>query len=107
MTNGILLAANAQASQGGTLFQFLPLILIFAIFYFLLIRPQQKRQKKHTEMLDTLKAGDDVILAGGIYGKIDRVADQNTFIVEIADGVKIKIAKSGVASMATTANTEK
>ncbi|MCD8492543.1 MAG: preprotein translocase subunit YajC [Geovibrio sp.] len=101
MFNGTMLAANAQPGQGGALIQLLPLILIFAIFYFLLIRPQQKRQKKHAEMLDALKAGDEVILAGGIYGKIDRVADQNTFIVEIADGVKVKSAKSGVASVAS------
>ncbi|QAR34327.1 preprotein translocase subunit YajC [Geovibrio thiophilus] len=107
MFNGTMLAANAQPGQGGALIQLLPLILIFAIFYFLLIRPQQKRQKKHAQMLDALKAGDEVILAGGIYGKIDRVADQNTFIVEIADGVKVKSAKSGVASVASAAAGEK
>ena len=100
MSNGILLAANAQPA-GGALVQLLPLILIFAIFYFLLIRPQQKRQKKHNEMLDSIKAGDEIILAGGIYGKVDRVVDQNNFIVEIADGVKIKLAKSGVAGLSS------
>lgn len=105
MFNGTILAANAQ---GGTsaFVQLLPLVLIFAIFYFLLIRPQQKRQKKHAEMLDALKAGDSIILAGGIHGRIDRVADNNAFIVEIADGVKIKTDKNGVAGLASTAPTE-
>ena len=105
MFNGTVLAANAQG--GGSAFvQLLPLILIFAIFYFLLIRPQQKRQKKHAEMLDALKAGDEIVLAGGIHGRIDRVAENNTFIVEIADGVKIKTDKNGVAGLTPKAAAE-
>jgi preprotein translocase subunit YajC len=105
MFNGTILTANAQGG-GSALVQLLPLILIFGIFYFLLIRPQQKRQKKHAEMLDAIKAGDAVVLAGGIHGRIDRVAENNSFIVEIADGVKIKVDKNGVAGLASAAPAE-
>lgn len=97
MFTSIAYAADGAAPQGGGLGAFLPLILIFVIFYFLLIRPQQKRQKQHTTMLEALKAGDDVITSGGIFGKIERVVDGN-FILEIASGVKIKVTKNAVAA---------
>jgi preprotein translocase subunit YajC len=101
MFNSIAYAADAAAPAGGNPIQaFLPLIFIFAIFYFLLIRPQQKRQKQHNAMLNALKAGDEVVVGGGIFGVIDKVLDQNTFVVEIANGVKITVAKSGVNAQA-------
>ncbi|MGA1847571.1 preprotein translocase subunit YajC [Deferribacter abyssi] len=97
MFESIAYAAGGQQAQN-PIAAFLPLILIFVIFYFLLIRPQQKRQKQHQQMLESLKAGDEIITSGGIYGKIDRVLDQNTFLVEIANGIKVKLVKSAVSA---------
>lgn len=76
--------------------QFLPLILIFVIFYFLLIRPQQKRAKEHQNFLDNLKKGDDVITAGGIIGRITGLTEQ-VVTLEVADNVKIKVMRSNIA----------
>ncbi len=73
------------------------LVIMFAIFYFLLIRPQQKRAKQHKELIEALKAGDQVVTAGGIHGKV--VAVQDTVVtVEVATGVKIKLNRSSVVS---------
>jgi preprotein translocase subunit YajC len=101
MFNSIAYAADAAPAAGNPLAPFIPLIIIFAIFYFLLIRPQQKKQKQHIAMLNAIKAGDEVMTGGGIYGKVTKVIDNNTFIVEIADGVTIKVAKSGIAQKVT------
>jgi preprotein translocase subunit YajC len=89
---------NAQGGQGqgGGLLGFLPLILIFVIFYFLLIRPQQKRAKEHKAMLDSLKKGDKVITSGGEYGVVEDVRT-NTVIVKIAENVRVKYGKSYIA----------
>lgn len=97
MFESIAYAANGAQGQN-PIAAFLPLILIFVIFYFMLIRPQQKRQKQHQQMIDSLKAGDEIITSGGIYGKIDKVIDQNTFLVEIANGVKIKVVKNAIST---------
>jgi preprotein translocase subunit YajC len=98
MLESIAYAQNAapKSSPWGA---FLPLIIIFVIFYFLLIMPQQKRNKKHRQLIDSLKAGDEVITSGGIYGKIDNVIDQNTFLIEIAKGVKIKVNRNAIATV--------
>jgi len=80
----------------GSLSAFVPIILIFVIFYFLLIRPQQKRQKEHQNMVNELKKGDQVITAGGIHGIVTSVAE-NLATVEIAQNVKIKVTKSSIA----------
>lgn len=77
--------------------QFLPLIIIFAIFYFILIRPQQQRQKKHKEMLDSLKIGDKVITIGGIYGVI-RDIKGDVFTLEVMKDIKINTTKSAIGS---------
>jgi preprotein translocase subunit YajC len=82
--------------QGGGLLGFLPLILIFVIFYFLLIRPQQKRAKEHKAMLDSLKKGDKVITSGGEYGVVEDVRT-NTVVVKIAENVRVKYGKSYIA----------
>ncbi|MBE9502919.1 MAG: preprotein translocase subunit YajC [Proteobacteria bacterium] len=71
----------------------LPMVLIFGIFYFLIIRPQQKKAKDHTKSLEALKTGDEVVTSGGIYGVITKV-DGDTVIVEIADKVKVRAVKS-------------
>jgi len=98
MFESIAYAQNA-APKGSSWGAFLPLIIIFVIFYFLLIMPQQKRNKKHRQLIDSLKAGDEVITSGGIYGKIDNVVDQNTFLIEIAKGVKIKVNRNAIATV--------
>jgi len=74
--------------------QFIPLILIFVIFYFFLIRPQQKKVKEHKKMVENLKRGDKVITSGGIVGTIDRVIDNEKVEVQIADDVKVEIVRS-------------
>lgn len=76
----------------------LPLILIFVVFYFLLIRPQQKKAKEHKLMLDNLKRGDKIVTAGGIYGVIEN-ADTKTLTVKIAENVKIKIGRHSIAAV--------
>ena len=78
---------------------FLPLILIFGVFYILLIRPQQKKVKLHREMLNNLKRGDKIITSGGIIGSISKVNDNKELLVEIADGVEIKIAPGMIADL--------
>ena len=80
---------------------FLPLILIFAVFYILLIRPQQKKVKQHREMLNNLRRGDKIITSGGIIGSINKVGDNRELQVEISDGVEIKIAPGMVADIYT------
>lgn len=97
MFNSIAYAADSATRQN-PIVAFLPLIIIFIIFYLFLIRPQQKRQKQLQQMIESLKVGDEVILASGIYGRIERVLDQGEFLVEIANGVKVKVTKNAVAS---------
>jgi preprotein translocase subunit YajC len=77
---------------------FIPLIFIFAIFYLLLIRPQQKKAKEHKVLLESLKKGDQVITAGGIHGKVTSV-DENVVTLEIATGINIKINKGFIATI--------
>ena len=91
---------NPQAGQGqgGGLLSFLPLVLIFVIFYFMLIRPQQKKAKEHKSMLDNLKKGDKVITSGGEYGVIEEVKT-NTVIVKIAENVRVKYGKPYIAAV--------
>ena len=94
--------AMGPAPQGGGQAQgimgFLPLILIFVIFYFLMIRPQQKKAKEHKSMLDNLKKGDKIITSGGIYGLIEEVRP-NTVTIKVAENVKIRIGKGYVAGL--------
>ncbi len=104
LTNLYLLVAEAQAPAatpppaGSAISAFMPLIIIFAIFWFLLIRPQQKEKKAHQQMLTNLKKGDKVITSGGIYGTIFDVKD-TTLILRIGDkDMKIELLKSAIAS---------
>ena len=80
--------------EGSGIGQFIPLILIFVIFYFFLIRPQQKKVKEHKSMVEGLKRGDKVITSGGITGTIDRIIDNDKVEVEIAENVKVEIVKA-------------
>ncbi|QCO57372.1 preprotein translocase subunit YajC (plasmid) [Pseudorhodobacter turbinis] len=93
--------AYAQAADGltGTLTSLMPLVLIFAIMYFLLIRPQQKKLKEHKAMVEALRRGDQVLTQGGLLGKVVKVGDDGIVEVEIADGVKVKALKHTIAQV--------
>jgi len=93
--------------SGSGFAQFIPLILIFVIFYFFLIRPQQKKVKEHKAMVSALKRGDDVITSGGIVGKIEKVYEDDKVDLSISEGVTIKIIKSTVQSLLNSPNTKK
>ena len=80
--------------EGSGIGQFIPLILIFVIFYFFLIRPQQKKVKEHKAMVESLKRGDKVITSGGITGTVERLIDNDKVEVGIADNVKVEIVKA-------------
>ena len=86
--------------------QLLPFAFIFIIFYFLLIRPQQKRQKEHQKLLSDLKTGDKVITTSGIHGLIANVKE-TTFLVKIADNVKIEVDKNAIASVSKSVDQPK
>ena len=85
--------------MNGQFAQFIPLILIFVIFYFFLIRPQQKRVKDHRAMVESLKRGDEVITSGGIIGVVDRVMEDDRIEVTLADNVKVQIIRSTITSL--------
>ena len=84
--------------NGQGIAQFIPLILIFVIFYFFLIRPQQKRVKDHKVMVESLKRGDEVITSGGIIGTVDRVMEDDRIEVTIGENVKVQIIRSTITS---------
>ena len=84
--------------SGSGFAQFIPLILIFVIFYFFLIRPQQKKVKEHKIMVQNLKRGDEVITSGGIIGRVERVFDDDRLEVNISDGVNVQVVKNTVQS---------
>ena len=91
--------AYAQGASQGDAFGFLlPMIVIFAAFYFLLIRPQQKKQKAHTQLVSNLSAGDEILTAGGILGVITGISEHYA-IVKIADNTEVKIQKSSVSQV--------
>ncbi len=90
--------ATGGAGSGGGLTAFVPLILMFAIFYFLLIRPQQKKAKEHQNMINSVKKGDRVITSGGIHGRITAV-DDTTITLEVADKVRIKVSRSNIGTI--------
>ena len=94
----LLAQAAPGPEQPPVLFQFLPLIIIAVLFYFLLIRPQQKKQKDHEKLVAGVKTGDKVVTAGGIHGIVANVKD-STFLIKVADNVKIEFDKSSIASV--------
>jgi preprotein translocase subunit YajC len=89
---------GGSGGQGSSLMTFLPIILIFVIFYFLLIRPQQKQKKEHQNLLANLKVGDNILTSGGIYGRITGIKDDK-LTVEISDKVRVKINRSHIAGV--------
>ena len=82
--------------SGSNFAQFIPLILIFVIFYFFLIRPQQKRVREHKDMVKNLKRGDEVITSGGIIGKVDRVFEDDRIELDIGNSVKVQVIKNTI-----------
>jgi preprotein translocase subunit YajC len=93
-------AAQAQGAPGqpSALMQFLPLVLIFVVFYFLLIRPQTKRAKEHRAMVAALETGAEVVTAGGILGKVTELGEQFV-VIEIADGVRVKVQRHTITQV--------
>ena len=95
--------AYAQAADGagglGGLEGLLPLVLIFVVFYFLLIRPQQKKMKEHKAMLEAVRRGDKVVTGGGIMGTITKVVSDDELQVEIAEGVKVRVQRGSVSAV--------
>lgn len=92
-------AAVQAAGVPGIWAQIMPLLLIFLVFYFLLIRPQQKKLKAHVEMVAALRRGDKVVLGGGMIGTISRVVDDKELLVEIASGIEVKVVRSTIADV--------
>ena len=97
-----MLIAPAFAQDGGGmggLEPLIPLVLIFVVFYFLLIRPQQKKAKAHREMIGGLRRGDRVVTSGGIVGQVQRVLGDTELSVEIAEGVRVRVMRSMIAEL--------
>ena len=94
-------AATGQGIGGFT--SFIPIILMFVIFYFLLIRPQQKKSKEHREMISNIKKGSRIVTSGGLHGRVTAVTDA-TLTVEIADKVRVKIARGNVSQVAQSSS---
>jgi len=101
MNMAYAMGQGGQAGAGaGGFSAFIPIILMFVIFYFLLIRPQQKKTKEHRQMISSLKKGDRIITSGGIHGRITGVKEaENVLVVEIADKVRVKVARGNVAAL--------
>lgn len=90
--------AGPAAQSGNPIMSLLPLVVIFVIFYFLLIRPQTKRAKEHRKMVEAMAVGDEVVTSGGVVGRVTKVGEQ--FVsVEVADGVELKIQKHAVSTV--------
>ena len=87
--------SDLMTNLGGVL----PFILIFVIMYFLMIRPQQKRQKEHQEMIKNVRRGDQVVMSGGLIGKVSKVTDDNELELEIADNVKVRVSRTAIADV--------
>jgi preprotein translocase subunit YajC len=103
MLNVILQASPGAGS--GQMMSILMIVAMIAIFYFFMIRPQQKKQKELQKARETMKTGDKVILAGGIHGKIKEISDNNSMLIEVADGVRIRVEKSSIFAAGADANT--
>ncbi|QJC27832.1 sec translocon accessory complex subunit YajC [Anaplasma platys] len=92
--------AASAAGVGASLAGFVPLVLIFGVFYFLVIRPQQKKIREHKELVNSLKRGDKVVAAGGLFGTVEKVDSDNGYLfLEVASGVQIKALKTSVTEV--------
>ncbi|MGC2774544.1 MAG: preprotein translocase subunit YajC [Bradyrhizobium sp.] len=92
-------AQGAGAGSSDMMMSLLPFVLIFVIMYFLILRPQQKRAKQHTEMVKNLRRGDNVVTSGGLLGKVTKVVDDDQIEVEIADGVRVRQLRGMVSEV--------
>lgn len=99
-------APGGEGGAGGSPLAFLPFVLIFVLFYFLILRPQQKQSRKRDEMIKGLKRGDNVITSGGIYGKIQNIGEDDVVTLEISKGINIRISRSGIAGLQPSENPE-
>jgi preprotein translocase subunit YajC len=95
---GIFLQATPDGGPMSMISTFIPFVLIIVVFYFLILRPQQKRQKERQKLLASVKVGDEVVTAGGIFGKVDHIEDKILYI-KIADNVKIRVTKDSVSQI--------
>ena len=93
--------------SGSGFAQFIPLILIFVIFYFFLIRPQQKKVKEHKQMVATLKRGDEVITSGGIVGRVERIIGDDKVDISISENVTVQVVQSTIQSLLSKPTTKK
>ena len=94
--------------EGSGIGQFIPLILIFVIFYFFLIRPQQKKVKEHKAMVENLKRGDKVVTSGGIVGTVERIIDNEKVEVQIAENINVEVVRAtGIQGLINTAEPKK
>jgi preprotein translocase subunit YajC len=101
-----MLTSPAYAQAGGApvgfdLISLMPLLLIFVVFYFLLIRPQQRKMKAHRDMVGALKRGDRVLTAGGIIGTVVKIEDDNTLLIDIAKDVRVRVARGTISELLT------
>ncbi|MEA3287961.1 MAG: preprotein translocase subunit YajC [Candidatus Marinimicrobia bacterium] len=97
--NILLMAAPAGGEAGNPILSFLPIILMFGVFYFLLIRPQTKRQKESEKMRSELKKGDHIITSGGIHGTIEGIKDNDILLVKTATDTKLHVGRSAVTTV--------
>ncbi len=100
--NPLFLAEAAPAAPGGTGGlggMFLPMIIVIGIFYFMMMRPQQRKEKERRAMIDSVKSGDRILFSGGIFGTVTNAKDPYTLVVKIADNVKIEVARGAVAKV--------
>jgi preprotein translocase subunit YajC len=95
----MLAQATGAAQAPGVAGMFVPMICVFVIMYFLVLRPQQQQRKKLQEMVDNMKTGDAVVTTGGIHGIVSNMKDGNTLMLKIADNVRIEVDKSAIASV--------
>lgn len=97
--NILLMSAPAGGEAGNPILSFLPIILMFGVFYFLLIRPQTKRQKESDKMRSDLKKGDHIITSGGIHGTIEGIKDNDILLIKTATDTKLHVSKTAVTSL--------
>ncbi|KJV69517.1 preprotein translocase subunit YajC [Candidatus Neoehrlichia procyonis] len=98
-------SSTSATGIGASIAGFVPLVLIFVVFYFLIIRPQQKKIKEHAKLLDSIKKGDKVVISGSILGVVSKVDTANQhFFIEIADGIEVKVLKSSISEVINRTN---
>ena len=98
ISNAYAQSTAANGGAAGSLMQFLPLVLMFVVLYFIMIRPQMKKQKEHKAMIDALAKGDEVVIAGGVLGRISKMGESYVH-VEVANGVELQVQRPSVVQV--------